>query len=188
MLVVALNWIVNPEGTIAGVPVLVVQLACLAIFLLGVLLALRGADMVKTISKVAGIAVLVMMFLYIIMIFAAPLINPGSEGALRSFDLTRDGLWPNDMSLLMNMSILILAVGGCEKIAPYVKSMKNPGKGFPNGMILLVIMVFATAVLGTIAMNAFYDGQEILKDNADFLANGQYQAFCKLGYFFGLGD
>ena len=88
----------------------------------------------------------------------------------------------------MNMSILILAVGGCEKIAPYVKSMKNPGKGFPNGMILLVIMVFATAVLGTIAMNAFYDGHEILKDNADFLANGQYQAFCKLGYFFGLGD
>lgn len=86
------------------------------------------------------------------------------------------------------MSILILAVGGCEKIAPYVKSMKDPGKGFPRGMIILVIMVFATAVLGTIAMNSFYDGQEILKDNADFLANGQYQAFCKLGYFFGLGD
>ena len=88
----------------------------------------------------------------------------------------------------MNMSILILAVGGCEKFAPYVKSMKDPGKGFPKGMILLVIMVFATAVLGTFAMNSFYDGQEILKDNADFLANGQYQAFCKLGYFFGLGD
>ena len=144
--------------------------------------------MVKTISKVAGIAVFAMMFLYIIMIFAAPLINPSHSGELRTFDFTRDGLWPNDLSLLLNISILILAVGGCEKISPYVKSMKSPGKDFPKGMILLVIMVFATAVLGTIAMNSFYDGQEILKDNADFLANGQYQAFCKLGYFFGLGD
>ena len=144
--------------------------------------------MVKNIAKIAGIAMLVMMFLYILMIFAAPLINPEHTGELRTFDIARDGLWPNDMSLLVNMSILILAVGGCEKIAPYVKSMKDPGKGFPKGMIILVIMVFATAVLGTIAMNSFYDGQEILKDNADFLANGQYQAFCKLGYFFGLGD
>ena len=151
-------------------------------------MSLRGADMVKSISKIAGIAVFAMMFLYIIMIFAAPLINPTHSGELRSFDITRDGIWPNDLSLLVNMSILILAVGGCEKIAPYVKSMKNPGKGFPKGMIILVVMVFATAVLGTIAMNSFYDGQEILKDNADFLANGQYAAFCKLGYFFGLGD
>lgn len=188
MLVVALNWIFNPEGTVKNMDVTVLQLLCLAVFLLALFLSIRGADMVKSISKIAGIAIFVMMFLYIVMIFAAPLINPSHSGDLRSFDLTRDGLWPNDLSLLMNMSILILAVGGCEKFAPYVKSMKDPGKGFPKGMILLVIMVFATAVLGTFAMNSFYDGQEILRDNADFLANGQYQAFCKLGYFFGLGD
>lgn len=187
-LVVSVNWIFSPEGTIAGMDVVTLQLLCLAVFIFGLILSLRGASMVQSIAKVAGFAVFIMMFLYIIMIFAAPLINPSHAGDLRTFDLSKDGLWPNDMSLLMNMSILILAVGGCEKISPYVKSMRNPGKDFPKGMILLVIMTFATAVLGTIAMNSFYDGQEIIKDNADFLANGQFQAFCKLGYFFGIGD
>ena len=187
MTIVALNWIFNPEGTVKNLDVTVLQLLCLAGFLLALLFALRGADMVQKISKIAGIAIFAMMFLYIIMIFAAPAINPTGAGELRTFDLARDGLWPNDMSLLANMSILILAVGGCEKFSPYVSSMKDPGKGFPRGMLMLVIMAFATAVLGTFAMNAFYDGQEILRDNADFLANGQYEAFLKLGTFFGVG-
>lgn len=175
-------------------PVVTLQLLCLGVFLLGLVLALRGADMVKTISKVAGIAVFAMMFLYILMIFAAPAINPGGHASeLRSFDLMRDGIFPSDLTTLASASILLLAVGGCEKIAPYVKSMKNPGKGFPKGMLLLVIMVFITAVLGTIAMNSFYNGMDFMgADNkaaqADFIANGQYQAFCKLGAFYGVGD
>ena len=92
MLVVALNWIFNPEGTVKNMDVTVLQLLCLAVFLFGLFLSFRGADMVKSISKIAGIAIFVMMFLYIIMIFAAPLINPTHSGDLRSFDLTRDGL------------------------------------------------------------------------------------------------
>ena len=70
--------------------VVTLQLLCLGVFLVGVLLSLRGADMVKTISKIAGIAVFVMMFLYIVMIFAAPLINPNHTGELRTFDIARD--------------------------------------------------------------------------------------------------
>lgn len=92
MTIVALNWIFNPEGTVKNLDVTVLQLLCLAGFLLALLFALRGADMVQKISKIAGIAIFVMMFLYIIMIFAAPLINPANAGSLRTFDLARDGL------------------------------------------------------------------------------------------------
>ena len=51
------------------------------------------------------------------------------------------------------LSILVFAVGGCEKISPYVNKVENPSKGFPRGMIALAVMVVTCAILGTLAMS-----------------------------------
>ena len=39
-----------------------------------------------------------------------------------------------------SLSILVFAVGGCEKISPYVNKVENPSKGFPKGMIAMAVM------------------------------------------------
>ena len=183
--VVSLNWIVQQNGSISDMSVYVVQGACLVIFLFGLFLSFFGVSILKTIAKFAGMAVFVMMILYIVLIFCAPAINGSGTSQLRNFDFFRDGIAPTDWTCLLNMSILVFAVGGCEKISPYVKSMKNPGKGFPRGMIVLVCMVLMTTFLGTIAMNVMYDGQNL---SSDFLTNGQYDAFVKLGNYLGIGN
>lgn len=45
------------------------------------------------------------------------------------------------------MTILVFAVGGCEKISPYVNKVENPSKGFPKGIIAMAIMVLVCATL-----------------------------------------
>ena len=37
-----------------------------------------------------------------------------------------------DVRYLTSLSILVFAVGGCEKISPYVNKVENPSKGFPR--------------------------------------------------------
>lgn len=184
-IVIAANWVIVGDGSVSDYSVLFVQLICLAIFLGGVLISFKGVNIVQKVSKIAGICAFAMMVLYILMIFAAPAINPNGASALRNFNIFEDGIMPDNMAVLMNASVLIFAVGGCEKIAPYVKSLKKPGKDFPFGMILLVIMVIATAILGSVAINAFYSGKDLPED---FLTNGQYDAFLKLGEYYGLGS
>ena len=56
---------------------------------------------------------------------------------------------------------MVFAVGGCEKISPYVNKVENPSKGFPKGMIALAIMVMVCAILGTIAMGMMFDPADI---------------------------
>ena len=75
--------------------------------------------------------------------------------------------------------------GNFAKSRTTAMMMKKPGRQFPVGMILLVIMVVATAILGTIALNSFYDGQDL---SSDFLTNGQFDAFVKLGNYYGCGN
>ena len=61
------------------------------------------------------------------------------------------------MGYFTSLSILVFAVGGCEKISPYVNKVKDPSKGFPKGMIALAVMVMVCAILGTIAMGKMFD-------------------------------
>src|SRR3712207_7777584 len=37
-----------------------------------------------------------------------------------------------DLKYFTSLAILVFAVGGCEKISPYVNKMKDPEKGFPK--------------------------------------------------------
>lgn len=81
-----------------------------------------------------------MSILYIIMMFAAPAINPTADYVNTSINF--QALLPNlSVAFFTSLSILVFAVGGSEKISPYVNKVKNPSKDFPKGMIALAIMV-----------------------------------------------
>ena len=87
-----------------------------------------------------------MSLLYIVMMFAAPAINPTAEYV--HANLSFSSLIPNfNVTYFTSLSILVFAVGGCEKISPYVNKVENPSKGFPRGMIALAVMV-VTILLG----------------------------------------
>lgn len=181
-IVVAVNWLVFKNGSVSNMNVVVLCFICLVIFIIAAWLSAQGMSMVKKVCGLAGWSMFIMMVLYILLIFAAPAIK-GTQ--LRPLDLSPDKLMPKDWSFIANISILIFAVGGCEKFAPYVKTMKNPGRGFPLGMIFLVVMVVGTSILGTISMSLMYDGENLPQG---FLTNGQYDAFQQLGNYYGVGD
>ena len=95
------------------------------------------------------------------------------------------------MTYFTSLSILVFAVGGCEKISPYVNKVENPSKGFPKSMIALAGMVVACAILGNIAMGKMFDPAVINESTASFnayAANSSYWAFQKLGQYYHLGD
>ena len=141
-------------------------------------------------ATLAGTSMFVMSILYIIMMFAAPAMNP--NGGYVTMEFTKESLIPNfNMGYFTSLSILVFAVGGCEKISPYVNKVKNPEKGFPKGMIALAIMVVVCAMLGTVAMGMMFDPAEINASSQSFssyVSNGSYWAFQKLGAYYGIGD
>ena len=131
-----------------------------------------------------------MSILYILMMFAAPVINP--NGGYVSVDFTWDKLIPQfNVGYFTSLSILVFAVGGCEKISPYVNKVKDPSKGFPKGMIALAIMVMVCAILGTIAMGMMFDPTVINESSESFssyVSNGSYWSFQKLGQYYHVGN
>ncbi len=111
----ALSWAIfrNAE-TYDSLPTLGVQLATLAVFLLGCFIASRGLNPLKKLLTLAGTTMFVMSLLYIVMMFAAPAINPGATFV--SMDLSMKSLIPNfNVAYFTSLSILVFAVGGCEK-------------------------------------------------------------------------
>ncbi len=181
---IAAGWVLFGDGRMSQLNVVYLQLGGLVIFLLSLYLASRGISWIKRIASVAGTSMFVMSILFILLMLAAPAISDSPE--IRSIPLSWDAYRPNfGMPFWMNLSILILAVGGCEKISPYVNKMKDPGKGFPRGMIALAIMVMVCAILGTIAMGMLVDSAHI---PADFMTNGAYVVFQKVGQIYGMGN
>ena len=81
--------------------------------------------------------------------------------------------------------MLVFAVGGSEKISPYVNKTKNPGREFPLGMLVLAGMVAICALLGSFAMGILFNSKHI---PADLMANGAYYAFQRLGAFYHVGN
>lgn len=89
-----------------------------------------------------------------------------------------------DMKFFTSLSILVFAVGGCEKFSPYVNKTKDPSKDFSKGMIALAVMIAVTAILGTISLGMMFDSQNIPED---LMTNGAYYAFEMLGSYYGVG-
>ena len=187
----ALSWAVfrNAE-TYDTFPTHYVQLATLAVFLFFCWVASRGMNPLKKLASIAGTSMFIMSILYIVMMIAAPAINP--DGGYVALDFSIKNVVPQfNFNYLTSLSILVFAVGGVEKISPYVNKVKDPSKGFPKGVIAMAIMVVVCAILGTVAMGMMFDPAVINADPDTFnsyVANGAYWAFQKLGNYYGIGD
>ncbi len=187
----ALSWAVfrNAE-TYDSLPTLYIQIATLVIFLFFCWVASKGLNPLKSMTSIAGTSMFVMSLLYIVMMFAAPVINP--NGGYVTMDFSLKNLVPQfNVGYFTSLSILVFAVGGCEKISPYVNKVEDPGKGFPKGMIALAVMVLVCAILGTISMGMMFDPavvNESAESFSSYVSNGSYWAFQRLGQYYGIGD
>ena len=187
----ALSWMIFQDGTTYDTfPTLWVQLATLLVLLFFCWVASRGLNPLKKLATIAGTSMFVMSILYILMMFAAPVINPG--GGYVTADFSIGNLIPKfNVGYFTSLSILVFAVGGCEKISPYVNKVKDPSRGFPKGMITLAVMVMVCAILGTIAMSMMFDPALINESGESFnsyVSNGSYWAFERLGEYYGVGN
>ena len=187
----ALSWVIFRSAELYDrLPSIYIQLITFALLLIFCFVASRGLNPLKKMATLAGSSMFIMSLLYILMMFAAPVINPKADYV--SLDFSLKNLIPNfRLEYFTSLSILVFAVGGCEKISPYVNKVENPSKGFPKGMIALAIMVVVCAMLGTIAMGMMFDPTVINASEESFnsyAANGAYWAFQRLGQYYGIGD
>lgn len=181
---IACSWIFKQNGDlIKSMDPLILQSIALAVFLFFVWVASRGITSLKRIGTIAGTAMFVMSILYILLMMGAPYIagiKPATSNiSLNSFIPTFD------FRYFTTISMLVFAVGGAEKISPYVNNTKNPSKDFPKGMIALAVMVAISAILGSIAMGWMFDSANLPED---LKMNGAYYAFKLLGQYYGVGN
>lgn len=183
-ILIAIGWAVKQNGMfIKELSTLLVQSLCLVIFLLFLWMASRGVTSLRRIGTIAGISVFVMSILYIVLAIAAPSLR-GIEVATPNITL-KTFIPDFNFAYFTTISMLVFAVGGAEKISPYVNNTYNPSKEFPRGMLTLAIMVAICALLGSYAMGLMFNSNEI---PADLKMNGQYYAFQILGEYYGLGN
>ena len=181
--VIAASWAIFQDSRASSMNTVLLQAICLVIFLFALDLSGRGVNLLKRLSTLAGSAMFAMSMLFVLMTITAPLIT---DGAFLEIHWSLENFMPSfDVSFFMGLSILVFAVGGCEKISPYVNKMKDPARDFSKGMIALAAMVAVTAVLGTIALGMMFDSNHIPKD---LMTNGAYYAFAKLGEYYHVGN
>ncbi|MDO4219271.1 MAG: amino acid permease [Synergistaceae bacterium] len=187
----ALSWAIfcNAE-TYDALPSTCIQFATLAILFFFCWVASKGMNPLKKLASIAGTSTFIMSILYILLMFAAPAINPNAS--FIHVDFSVKNLIPNfNVSYITSLSILIFAVGGVEKISPYVNKVENPSRGFPKGIIVMTTMVIVCAVLGTLAMGMMFDPAVINSSKETFnsyVANAPYWAFQKLGQYYHVGN
>ncbi|MDO5038581.1 amino acid permease [Clostridium sp.] len=181
--IIAGFWAIFQNNGVSSLNPILLQTLCLIIFLIGIWVASRGIKPLKRITTIAGTSMFVMSILFILLMIAAPAIT---DAKLVNIDWSFKTFMPTfDVKYFTSLSILVFAVGGCEKISPYVNKMDNPSKGFPKGMIALAIMVAVCAILGTISLGMMFSSDNVPKD---LLTNGAYYAFQKLGEYYGIGN
>lgn len=188
-MLIAAGWAVEGNGkVIERYPVWVTQIVVLVIFLAFMWLASRGIRSLKLLGSVAGVASFVMGILYILMMLAAPAIR-GAQVATPRLSSVSTYLPDFDLTYFTTIAMLVFAVGGAEKISPYVNNMRDARRGFSRGMIALAAMVAGSAILGSVAMGMMFDASHLDAETvATFKTNGQYMAFQKLGQYYGVGD
>ncbi|MCR8643632.1 amino acid permease [Paenibacillus sp. N1-5-1-14] len=183
-ILVALGWVFTGGGGLTKqFSTFWLQFITLVIFVFFVWIASRGIASLKRIGTIAGISVFIMSILYIVLAVTAPPLA-GVEVATKN--ITFNSFIPEfNFAYFTTISMLVFAVGGCEKISPYVNNTNNPGREFPRGMIILAILVSVSALLGSYAMGIMFDSNNI---PADLKMNGQYYAFQILGNYYGIGN
>ena len=182
-IIAAFSWAIYRDNRISKMDITFVQIISLVIFLVALFLAARGINFIKKLATLAGSSMFIMSLLFIFMAISAPSITGAKT---YNIDWSLDTFMPTfDVKYVTSIAILVFAVGGCEKISPYVNKMKKPSTDFPKGMMTLVLMVVTTAILGTFALALMFDTNNIPKD---LLTNGTYYAFQTLGNYYGVGN
>lgn len=178
IIMVGFSWLFTGNGNFVNqAPVFLVQALSLVIFLIFLWLALRGLTTLSRIGSIAGVAMFSMSILFIILGIAAPFMTKMTIQTAHMNQLST--YMPKfDFNYFTTISMLVFAVGGAEKISPYVNQTKNPSKEFPKGMITLAIMVAVSAILGSFSMGIIFNAHHI---PSDLMANGAYYAFQLLG-------
>lgn len=183
-ILISLGWAMKGDGSlIKEYSVVALQGLTLVLFIFFMWVASRGMKSLKIVGSVAGIAMFVMSLLYVAMAVTAPAIT---EVHIATTNITWETFIPHiDFTYITTISMLVFAVGGAEKISPYVNQTRNPGKEFPKGMLCLAVMVAVCAILGSLAMGMMFDSRNIPDD---LMTNGQYYAFQKLGEYYNMGN
>ena len=180
---IASSWAIFQDSRISNMNTVLLQISCLIIFAIAMYIASKGLNPLKKLSSLAGTSMFVMSMLFILLMLTAPAIT---DAPLNKIDWSFSTFMPKfNVPFFTSVSILVFAVGGCEKISPYVNQMKDPAKGFSKGMIALAIMVAITAILGTISLGMMFDSNNIPND---LMTNGAYYAFQKLGEYYKVGN
>lgn len=183
-ILIAFSWAAWQDGTIIKtVQPLFLQSLCLVVFFFFLWFASKGVNSIKKIGSVAGGSMFVMSLLYVVLALAAPAIT---EAHTQTIAFTWDTFMPNfDFAYFTTLAILVFAVGGCEKLSPYVNNLEQPSRDFPRAMILMTVMVAVTALLGSLAMGLMFDTNHVPRD---LMMNGAYYSFQKLGEYYGVGS
>lgn len=185
-ILIALGWVIKGDGTlVSSMSVQLVAIISLAIFLLFLYLSTKGLSTLKVIGGLAGTAMFFMSILFILLAIGAPYINPDMKIATENMTQVSTYIPKFDLTYFTTISMLVFAVGGAEKISPYINQTKNPAKEFPKGMFLLAGMVGICAILGSVAMGMLFASDNIPDD---LMANGAYSAFQQLGQYYGVGN
>lgn len=181
--VIAASWMLFRDNRISQMNTMTLQMIRLVVFILALFLANRGIRVLRKLATLAGTAMFAMSLLYILLMLTAPALT---DASLVEISWTPSTFVPKfDASFFLNVSILVYAVGGCEKYSPYVNKMKDPSKDFAKGMMAMSGMVVICAVLGTIALGMMFDSNNI---PGDLMTNGAYYAFQMLGRYYHVGD
>jgi amino acid transporter len=183
-IMIALGWVIEGDGSfVKEFSPLVLQSICLVVFLFFLWISSKGISSLKRIGTVAGIAMFIMSLLFIVLAVSAPMMT---NITIATANMSVGTFVPDfNFAYFTTISMLVFAVGGCEKISPYVNNTKNPAKEFPKGMLVLAGMVAICALLGSFAMGILFDSNNI---PADLKMNGQYYAFQMLGDYYGVGN
>ena len=185
-ILIPLGWALQGNGQfLKQIDIHWIVILCLLIFGLFLYLSTKGLATLKVIGSLAGSAMLVMSLLFVLLAVGLPFIKPDIQFATPHMDQLSTYIPNFDFSYFTTISLLVFAVGGCEKISPYVNQTRNPAKEFPKGMIVMAIMVGLSAILGSVAMGMLFDGNNIPED---LMRNGAYQAFQMLGNSWGVGN
>ncbi|WP_146994870.1 amino acid permease [Schleiferilactobacillus harbinensis] len=184
-ILIAFSWLFQSNGSFVNSNKgMMVQLLCLVLFLFFMWMSSRGITTLNRLGSIAGSAMFILSILFILLGVSAPMMT-GSTIATAHMDQLSSYIPKFDLNYLTTIGMLIFAVGGAEKISPYVNKTHDPAKEFPKGMIALAIMVAISAVLGSFAMGMIFDAHHL---PADLYANGAYMAFQRLGDFYHVGN
>ncbi|WP_076645366.1 amino acid permease [Latilactobacillus sakei] len=184
-ILIALSWLFKGNGNFVNtISSMAVSVICLVLFLLFLWLSSRGIATLNRIGSIAGTAMFVMSILFIILAVSAPFMTKGAHIATPDMGNIKTYIPKFDVNYFTTISMLVFAVGGAEKISPYVNNTKNAAKEFPKGMLVLAGMVAFCAILGSFGMGMLFDSNHI---PTDLMANGAYEAFHRLGAFYHVG-